>query len=94
MEERIGERSADYSTLCMTTMSEENKYASVLTDRNLPDDENDSKKEGKAAQIHWLAVFTLFVVLAIMIVLMVCQIAVLVELKAAANQLQESKLNS
>ena len=84
-----GVKSADYSTLCMTTVSEDNTYASVITNK-LPSEDKKAevKKEGKKAyvHIHWLAVFAFLIAILVNIA----------ELKAATDQLQKSadKLNT
>ena len=50
-DEKFGEKSTDYSTICVATMSEENTYASVVADEVPP---TDAKKD---VHVRWLAVF-------------------------------------
>ena len=90
------EKSTDYSTLCMATMSEENAYASVIADEVAPNDKVKPQKEEKGGNrgVHvcWLAVFAFMVVVIMAIVQVTCLIAILVnvaELKAREDSLQQ-----
>ena len=90
------EKSMDYSTLCMATMSEENAYASVIADEVAPIDKVKAEKEEKGGNrgVHvcWLAVFAFVVVVIMAIVQVTCLIAILVnvaELKAEEDSLQQ-----
>ena len=92
-DEKICEKSTDYSTICVATMSEENTYASVVVDEVPP---NDAKKEEKGGNrgvhVRWLAVFAFMVVIIMAIVQMTCLIAILInvaELKAKADSQQQ-----
>ena len=88
------EKSMDYSTLCMATMSEESAYASVIADEVPPNDKVKAEKEEKGGNrgvhVRWLAVFAFMVVVIMAIVQVTCLIAILVnvaELKAEEDSL-------
>ena len=78
-------KSADYSTLCMTTVSEDNTYASVITNE-LPSEDKKvevKKEEYKACvHIHWLAAFAFIGIIMIMASLIAIHVNI-AELKAA-----------
>ena len=88
------EKSTDYSTLCMATMSEENVYASVVADEVAPIDKVKAKKEEKGGNrgVHvcWLAVFAFMVVVIMAIIQVTCLIAILVNV--AGQKVREESL--
>ena len=90
------EKSTDYSTLCMATMSEESAYASVIADEVGPNDkvkaEKEEKGDNRGVHVRWLVMFAYMVVVIMAIVQVTCLIAVLVnvaELKAEEDSLQQ-----
>ena len=90
------EKSTDYSTLCMATMSEETEYASVIADEVAPIDKVKAEKEEKGGNrgvhVRWLAMFAFMVVVIMAIVQVTCLIVILVnvaELKAEEDSLQQ-----
>ena len=94
-----GVKSTDYTTLCMTTVSEDNTYASVITNKLPSEDKKvEIKKEEKnkaCVHIHWLAAFA-FIGIVMILASLIAILVNIAELKAATDQLQKSadKLNT
>ena len=84
-----GEKSADYSSLNMATMSEENAYASVVADKVPPGDRVNVKKEEKVGNKIWVAVFAFIAVVVMVVGLMTAILVNVAELKAKADSQQQ-----